>query len=163
MSERIAVCPGSFDPVTLGHLNIFRRTADIFDRVIVLVMQNAQKRALFTPEQRRDIILASLNGAPGISVVCSSGICADAARELGACAIVKGVRSSADFDYETDIAAVNRGLGAPETVFIPSNPIYRHVSTSTALHLYRLGTDVTSYFPSAAIDALNRLESASSR
>lgn len=152
--NRIAVCPGSFDPVTLGHIDIFLRTADIFDSVVVLVMQNAKKKSVFSPEERCRIIETAIGADPRIKVVTSSGICAEVARELGACAIVKGVRSPADFDYETDIAIINRGLNAPETLFLPANPIYRHVSTSTALHLYSLGADVTKYLPPAAIEAL---------
>lgn len=152
--NRIAVCPGSFDPVTLGHIDIFLRTADIFDSVVVLVMQNAKKKSVFSPEERCRIIENAIGENPKIKVISSDGICADVARELGACAIVKGVRSPADFDYETDIAIINRGLGAPETLFLPANPIYRHVSTSTALHLYSLGTDVSAYLPTSAIEAL---------
>ena len=152
--SRIAVCPGSFDPVTLGHIDIFLRTADIFDGVVVLVMQNAKKKSVFTPEERCRIIERAIGNDPRIKVVSSDGICADVARELGACAIVKGVRSPSDFDYETDIAIINRGLNAPETLFLPANPAYRHVSTSTALHLYSLGADVSAYLPPAAIEAL---------
>ncbi|MBR6772555.1 MAG: pantetheine-phosphate adenylyltransferase [Clostridia bacterium] len=153
--NRIAVCPGSFDPVTLGHIDIFLRTAEIFDSVVVLVMQNAKKKSVFTPEERCRIIKSAIGNDRRISVTAGSGICADFARELGACAIVKGVRSPSDFDYETDIAIINRGLNAPETLFLPANPIYRHVSTSTALHLFSLGADVSAYLPPAAIEALN--------
>ncbi len=156
MKERIVVCPGSFDPVHLGHIEVFRRTAEIFDRVIVLVMQNAKKKSVFSPEERCRIIKESLSGPENISVVTSNGICADIARELGATAIVKGIRNSADFDYEADIAIINRGLWAPETIFIPAAPAYRHVSTSTALHLYSLGVDVSGYLPPAAIEALKK-------
>lgn len=153
--NRIAVCPGSFDPVTLGHIDVFLRAAEMFDSVVVLVMQNAKKRSVFSPEERCRIIEKALGETKNVRVTYSDGICAEVARELGAAAIVKGVRSPSDFDYETDIAMINRGLGAPETVFLPANPAYRHVSTSTALHLFSLGADVSAYLPPAAIDALN--------
>ena len=152
--NRIAVCPGSFDPVTLGHIDIFLRAADIFDSVVVLVMQNAKKKSVFSPEERCRIIESAVGSDPRIKAVASDGICAEVARELGACAIVKGVRSPSDFDYETDIAVINRGLNAPETLFLPADPLCRHISTSTALHLYSLGADVTGYLPPAAIEAL---------
>ena len=156
MKERVAVCPGSFDPVTLGHLDVFLRAAECFDTVVVLVMQNASKKAVFSPEERCRLIRESLPANTNIRVVTSGGICADAARELGACAIVKGIRSQADFDYEADMAVINRGLSAPETVFLPAKPGLRHVSTSVGLHLFSLGADVSGYFPPAVAEALSR-------
>ena len=152
--NRIAVCPGSFDPVTLGHLDVFLRAAKIYDSVVVLVMQNAGKKVVFTPEERCRIIEASLGNVSNIKVVTSGGMCAEVARQLGASAIVKGVRSPADFDYEADMAVINRGLGAPETVFLPAEPSLKHVSTSVALQLFNLGADVSEYFPAPAIEAL---------
>jgi len=156
MKERIAVCPGSFDPVTLGHLDVFLRAAECFDTVVVLVMQNASKKAVFSPEERCRIIRQSLPRDVNVRVVTSEGICANVARELGACAIVKGIRSQADYDYEADMAVINRGLSAPETVFLPAKPGLRHVSTSVGLHLFSPGADVSSSFPPEAVTALTR-------
>lgn len=155
MTGRVAVCPGSFDPITWGHVDVFRRAASVFDSVVVLVMQNAKKSAVFSPEERCEIIRKTLADVPNVSVVCSDGVCAEVAASLGACAIVKGVRSAADFDYELDMSVINRGLNAPETVFLPARPELRHVSTSIALHLYSLGADVSAYLPPAAVRALD--------
>lgn len=156
MKERLAVCPGSFDPVTLGHIDVFLRAAECFDTVVVLVMQNASKRSVFSPEERCRLIRESLPKDVNVRAVASDGLCADVARELGACAIVKGIRSQADYDYEADMAVINRGLSAPETVFLPAKPGLRHVSTSVGLHLFSLGADVSAYFPPAVTDALAR-------
>ncbi len=151
---KIAVCPGSYDPITLGHIDIIQRTAGIFDRVIVLILQNEQKSPVFSLSERADIAKKAFSDIPNAIVETYSGLGSDFALEVGACAIIKGVRSAIDYEYERIMATVNTTLNAPETLLLPSNPNFSHVSTSTALHLYKLGADVTSFLPKASIEAL---------
>jgi len=154
---KIAVCPGSYDPITLGHIDIIARAAKIFDRVIVVVMQNYQKKSVFPPEKRMRIASAALSGLENVSVDSYGGLFAEYAKKTGASAVVKGVRSGSDFDYEKTIAAVNSSLCAPDTLFLPSDPRLSHISTSTALHLYKMGADVSAYLPPESISALKEI------
>ncbi len=151
---KTAICPGSFDPVTLGHLDIFRRAATMFDRVIVLVVQNAAKAPRFSLEERCALIRASLTDLENITVDTFGGMTTDYTRTYGIDAIVKGVRNTADFEYETSIAAVLRSFQGPETVLLPCRPEFAHISSGTAMHLYELGQDVSAYLPQPVIDAL---------
>jgi pantetheine-phosphate adenylyltransferase len=155
---KIAVCPGSYDPITLGHINIIGRAAKIFDRVVVLVMQNFQKAGVFPVEERARIAKAALSGIENVTVDTCGGLFADYAKRIGAAAVIKGVRSGGDFEYERTIAAVNSSLSAPETLFIPSAPELFHVSTSTALHLYKMGADVSAYLQEESVKALKAIK-----
>ena len=152
---KTAICPGSFDPVTTGHIDIFRRAAAMFDRVIVLVVQNAAKAPRFSLEERCRLIRASLGDVKNIEVDSFDGMTTDYTKSHNIDAIVKGVRNTGDFEYETSIAAVLRSFDGPETVFLPCRPEFAHISTSTALHLFSLGQDVSAYLPAPVIDALN--------
>ncbi|MBQ5972562.1 MAG: pantetheine-phosphate adenylyltransferase [Oscillospiraceae bacterium] len=154
MSKGTAVCPGSFDPVTLGHLDLFRRAAAVFDRVVVLVMHNEEKPGFLDAETRVRLIRESLDGTENVSVRSASGLLAEAVRSLGADAVVKGVRNQADLEYEADMARINLSLGAPETLLLPADPALRHVSTSNGLQLFRLGADVSGFFPPAVLKEL---------
>ena len=118
--ERIAVCPGSFDPVTLGHLDIFSRASNLFDRVIVLVSKNMMKsHESFTPQERKDMILRVTKNLPNLEVDIFGGLLADYVKDAGAIAIVKGLRAVSDFEYEFQMALANRKLYAgAETVFL---------------------------------------------
>ncbi len=149
-----ALCPGSFDPVTFGHIDVIQRTAVMFDRVTVLVMQNAAKTPLFTAEERCDMLREVLKDIPNVTVDCAEGLLATYAVNHGITAIVKGVRNSADYLYETDMATANRNLGAPETVFLPSLPQFSHISTTTAMALYRANGDTAEYLPAPVRGAL---------
>ncbi len=151
---KTAVCPGSFDPVTLGHIDVFRRAVLAFDRVVVLVMQNAAKRPLFSLEERCALIRASAAGIDRLEVDAFSGMTTDYTAAHGIDAVVKGVRTASDFEYETAIASVLKSYGGPETLLLPCSPQLAHVTTSTALHLFALNQDVSAYFPRPVIDAL---------
>ena len=157
---KTAICPGSYDPITFGHINILLRAAKIFDRVVVLVLQNYQKPHVFSTDDRKRIIESVLHGISGtenIIVDTYEGLFAEYAKHMNADAIIKGVRSGSDYDYERTIAAVNTSLSAPETLFMPAAPELSHVSPSTALHLYKMGADVSSYLPDEAIKALKNI------
>jgi len=156
---QIAVVPGSFDPVTVGHVDVITRAAAIFDEVHVLVVHNPDKpSALFTPDERVRLIQEAIAeyGIPGeVSVgTWSSGLLVDYCRRVGATVIVKGVRSGQDVAYETPMAAVNRDLAGVETVFVVPEPGRSHVSSSLVRQVAALGGNVAPYVPDAVVRAL---------
>ena len=128
---RIAVCPGSFDPITVGHLDMVERAAKIFDEVIVCVSVNAEKRHMFTAEERLRIAEAALSHIPNARAEASDMLLMDFARERGACALIKGARGCTDFDWEYQLAQINRDL-APEieTIIFPAYPEHQHVRSA---------------------------------
>jgi len=151
--RRIAVVPGSFDPVTLGHLDVIERAAGIFDELHVLVVHNPGKTALLPIAQRVSLLERSIRdaGLPS-SVVVSSwsvGLLVDYCRDVGASVLVKGIRSQIDVAYETPMAIVNRNLAAVETIFMLPDPAHAHVSSSLVRQVAGLGGDVSPYVPSA--------------
>ena len=120
---RTACCPGTYDPVTNGHLDIVARAAAVFDRVIVAVIRNPQKSgALFTLEEREEMLREVTTHLPNVEVDFFKGLLVDFAREKGADAIVKGLRAVSDFDYELQMAQMNYGLAGVETLFMPTSP-----------------------------------------
>ncbi|WP_199706603.1 pantetheine-phosphate adenylyltransferase [Amnibacterium setariae] len=154
---RIAVVPGSFDPVTLGHLDVIGRTARLFDRVHVLVTHNPGKQALLEVDERVRLIRESLAeaGVDGVEVdSLSSGLLVDYCRKVGAEALVKGLRSSTDAAYETPMAMVNRDLAGVETLFLVAQPATSHVSSSLIRQVAALGGDIAPYVPRAVAAAL---------
>jgi len=156
--SRIAVVPGSFDPVTLGHLDVIGRAAGIFDEVHVLVVHNPGKTALLPIAQRVSLIEQAIRdaGLPGSITVTSwsVGLLVDYCTEVGASVIVKGIRSQVDVAYETPMAIVNRDLAGVETVFMLPNPAHAHVSSSLVRQVAALGGDVSPYVPTAVSDFL---------
>jgi pantetheine-phosphate adenylyltransferase len=160
--SRIAVCPGSFDPVTNGHVDVVRRAAVLFDTVVVAVVRNHSKSTLFTAEERADLIRRSLagdaTGAPAtvdvrVDVV-EDGLLVDYAAGVGAVALVKGLRSGTDFAYEVPMALMNRHLRGIETVFVPGDQRYDHISSSMIKEVARLGGDVSGLVPDVVLEAL---------
>jgi pantetheine-phosphate adenylyltransferase len=156
--NRIAVVPGSFDPVTLGHLDVIERAAGIFDELHVLVVHNPDKAALLPVAQRVALIEKSIAdaGIGGIIKVTSwsVGLLVDYCTDVGATVLVKGVRSQVDVAYETPMAIVNRNLAGVETVFLLPDPAHAHVSSSLVRQVAALGGDVSPYVPRAVSDFL---------
>ncbi|HYI34351.1 MAG TPA: pantetheine-phosphate adenylyltransferase [Glaciibacter sp.] len=156
--RRIAVVPGSFDPVTLGHLDVIERAAGLFDELHVLVVHNPGKTALLPIAQRVSLLERSIRdaGLPSNVIVASwsVGLLVDYCREVGASVLVKGVRSQVDFAYETPMAIVNRNLAAVETIFMLPDPAHAHVSSSLVRQVASLGGDVAPYVPQAVADFL---------
>lgn len=147
---KIAIYPGSFDPITLGHLNIIKRAARCFDKVIVCVMVNAQKvnTCLFTPEERVDMIRRATQRFPNVEVDCSSALVAEYAREKGACTLVKGLRAVSDYEYELQMALINRKLNPQlDTLFLPSSEKYTYISSSMVKEMASYGADLTDFLP----------------
>lgn len=153
----IAVCPGSFDPVTLGHLDVIRKASAIFDEVIAVVVHNPDKAPFFTLAQRMQLLEASVSesGIDGVSVdSLESGLLADYCNARGAGAIVKGVRSNMDIGYELPMAYVNENLSGIQTVFMLPRPEYGHVSSSLVRQVAELGGDPSAYVPRAVLQML---------
>jgi len=158
---RIAVVPGSFDPVTLGHIDVIERAARIFDEIHVLVVHNPGKTALLPIAKRVSLIQDALAEAKvtGRIVVTSwsVGLLVDYATDVGASVLVKGIRSQVDVAYETPMAIVNRNLAGVETVFMLPDPAHAHVSSSLVRQVASLGGDVAPYVPRAVADYLESM------
>ncbi|AGW41122.1 phosphopantetheine adenylyltransferase [Leifsonia xyli subsp. cynodontis DSM 46306] len=157
--HRIAVVPGSFDPVTLGHLDVIERAAGMWDEVHVLVVHNPDKSALLPIAQRVALLERSIEeaGIAGSIVVASwsVGLLVDYCTDIGAHVLVKGIRSQVDVAYETPMAIVNRHLAEVETVFLLPNPANAHVSSSLVRQVASLGGDVSPYVPAAVSELLS--------
>ena len=160
----VCVYPGSFDPVTNGHLDLIRRAAKLFDQVIVAVLCNSEKHAMFSAQERVRMIAAAAAGIGNVEVASFSGLLADFARAQGAQAIIRGVRNSADFEYERQMADVNAVLyGGAETVFLMPRAEYACISSSVVRDIARYGGDVSTFVPAAAAKALRRCAASESR
>lgn len=143
-----ALCPGSFDPVTNGHIDIIERTARHFDDVIVAVIRNPQKaQSLFTLEERQEMLRDVTAHLPNVRVLFFKGLMVDFARDEGASAIVKGLRAVTDFDYELQMAQMNQRLSGIDTFFTPTSPQYSFLSSSLVRDVARFGGDVSSMVP----------------
>ena len=155
---RIAVCPGSFDPITLGHLDIIRRAAVLFDRVLVCVMTNGEKdRGMFPPRRRLELARLAVADLPHVEAELWQGLLADYARQRGAGFLVKGVRCGADFDSEYQMAWINQSLAPDlETVLLPARPEFIYFSSTMAREMIRYGQDLTRYLPSAVAEEIGK-------
>lgn len=147
MSTRIAVCPGSFDPITFGHLDVIRRASLLFDEVIVAIGINPAKTPLIDDETRRRIAQEVTADIPGVRAELVPGLLADYCREVGAGAIIKGIRGGADYDHELPMALMNKHLADIETVFFTANPELIHISSSLVRELAAFGRDVSDLVP----------------
>ena len=157
---KLAICPGSFDPITNGHLDVIERASKLFDKVVVLVAVNSAKNALFTPEERRELLCRATAKLPNVEVDIYCGLLADYARERGAVAIVKGLRAMSDFEYEFQMALTNRKLCADvETVFLTTSSEYMYLSSSLVKEVARLGGDISEFVPELILeDILKKME-----
>jgi pantetheine-phosphate adenylyltransferase len=152
---RRAVCPGSFDPIHNGHLEVIARAASLFDEVIVAVSTNYAKKYRFGLEERLDMARETLASLRGIVVEpVGEGLLAEYCRQRGASAIVKGLRSSSDFDYELPMATMNRQLTGVETVFLPAEGHYLHLSSTLIKEVFTLGGDVSDFVPRSVLKRL---------
>ena len=155
---KVAIYPGSFDPITLGHLDIIRRAARCFDRVYVCVLYNCDKKTpMFSPEKRLEMIQRSVAELPNVEAELFSGLLADYAREKNASILVKGVRNATDFDLEYQMAAINRGIWEElETVFLPASGAYQHFSSTMVREMIRYGQPLEKYVPRAVAEELKQ-------
>ena len=154
---RRAVCPGSYDPVTNGHIDVVTRAATLFDEVVVAVLYNPAKEGAFSVDERVSLLKESLAVVDNLRVEAfADRLLVDVCREVGATAIVKGLRGGTDFAYELPMALMNKHLTGIETVFLPGDPRFEHVSSSLVKEVARYGGDVAGLVPDPVLDALNR-------
>ena len=144
---RRAACPGSFDPVTNGHIDIISRASMLFDEVVVAVGVNTSKRRLFSPEERMDMLTEASAPFPNVRIAGFDGLLTDFCREHDVVAIVKGLRAVSDFDYELQMAQMNSSLSGIETVFVPTSPAYSFLASSLVKEVAAFGGDVSSLVP----------------
>ncbi|WP_134773722.1 pantetheine-phosphate adenylyltransferase [Ornithinimicrobium flavum] len=160
-APRRCVCPGSFDPVTNGHLDVLERAARLYDEVVVAILHNPAKRGTFEVPVRIELVRSSLPGpiADRVRVEAfAERLLVDVCREVGADAVVKGLRGGTDFAYELPMALMNRHLTGIETVFLPGDPTLEHVSSSLVKEVHRYGGDVSDLVPAPVLAALRELE-----
>ena len=149
---KIAIYPGSFDPVTSGHLNIIRRAANIFDRLIVCVMVNAGKNPMFSQQERVDMIRKVTSDIPNVEVDSSNELLADYARRKGGCVIVKGLRAGSDFENEFQMALINHKINPDlDTMFLTAEHQYMYLSSSTVKELAAYNVDLSDFLPEQII------------
>jgi pantetheine-phosphate adenylyltransferase len=151
---RRAVCPGSFDPVTNGHLDIISRAASLFDEVVVAVLHNPSKTPLFTVDERVEMLRDVLKAQPNVRVARFNGLIVDFCRANDVTAIVKGLRAVSDFDYEMQMAQMNYSQAAVETLFMTTNPLYAFLSSSLVKEFAKYGGDVSGLAPELVLDKL---------
>ncbi|HEY8345398.1 MAG TPA: pantetheine-phosphate adenylyltransferase [Bacillota bacterium] len=152
-----AICPGSFDPVTNGHLDIIERAAEIFDHVIVGVLKNPSKKSLFTVEERSALLEAAVSHLPNVEVDHFEGLLVDYAKRKGARVIIKGLRAISDFEYEFQMALTNKRQNPEiETMFMMTKNEYSFLSSSMVKELAYFGGDLTGLVPEQVIAALRR-------
>ena len=151
---RRAVCPGSFDPVTLGHLDIVERASKIYDGVVVAVLVNKKKSSLYTVEERMDLLREVTAGYGNVTVDSFHGLLVDYCRTEQIPVIVKGLRAISDFDYELQMAQMNHGLAGVETLFMTTNPLYSFLSSSLVKEVATYGGDVSGLVPPLVLASL---------
>ena len=144
---RRAVCPGSFDPVTNGHLDIIGRTSRLYDEVIVAVLVNESKHGLFTIEERLEMLREVVKPYANVRIESFHGLLVDFCRAQQASVVVKGLRAVSDFDYELQMAQMNVGLAGVETLFMPTNPQFSFLASSLVKDVAKWGGDVTPHVP----------------
>jgi len=143
-----AIYPGSFDPITLGHLDVIRRAALIFDRVVVAVAENEAKHPLFEVEEREEMIARAVEGLPGVEVRILDGLLVNYARELGIFVVIRGLRAVSDFEFEFQMALMNRRLEPKlETIFLTPQEEHTFLSSRIVKEVARLGGDVSAFVP----------------
>ena len=154
---KTAIYPGSFDPVTLGHLNIIKRAAQCFDRVIVCVMVNSKKHGLFTPEERVELLKKATARFPNVEVDYSEGLLAAYAKRRRAHVVVKGLRAVSDFEQEVQMAMINSKVNPElDTVFFPSDEKYTYLSSTVVKEMARYGADLGEFVPREIVDDVDR-------
>ena len=156
---KTCIYPGSFDPITLGHLDVIRRAASIFDKVIVAVMVNAKKKPLFSAQERVELISRVVDKFPNVSVDFSYDLLSHWTAEIGDCVVVKGLRAISDFESEFQMALINRKLNPElETVFLPTSEEYLYLSSSLVKEVGSLGGDISKFVPEEILcDVKNKL------
>jgi len=158
--RQVAVFPGTFDPVTNGHLDVIGRGSALFDELVVAVGENPEKASLFSQQERAEIIRSLVTGLSNVRVETFSGLTVDFARKIGAAAILRGIRNTSDLHFEFQVALTNRVVASVETVFIMTNPLYAFTSSSLIKQIAQMGGDVSALVPK---EVLPRIQAKFSR
>ena len=158
--KRILI-PGSFDPITVGHYDVIKRCAEIFDEVYVVIFQNTEKqgKGIFSGEDCHEMLKTAVYGLDNVYTDITDKLVVDYAKEKNVDYIVKGIRDTIDFEYEYDLFAINRTIGSYDTIFIPSLPEYKHISSTFVRDMIKYDRDVTHYVPQGVADIINRIKS----
>lgn len=143
----LAICPGSFDPITHGHIDVITRAAALFDEVVVAVGQNSAKNYLFTPQERLDLVRQATAHLPNVTAEALTGLLVDFATARGARVLVKGIRFASDFDFELQMAHINAAVGSVETVMLPASSRWSTISSTMIRELASYGGDVSAFVP----------------
>ncbi|MCH4238984.1 MAG: pantetheine-phosphate adenylyltransferase [Oscillospiraceae bacterium] len=153
--DRVAICPGSFDPVTLGHLDIIRRSCKLFDKVIVAVLDNPEKKTAFTTEERMDMLRCCTQNLPQVEVDCFHGLLAEYARQKKAVVVVRGLRALSDFEYEFQMSLTNRNLNPNlETIFFNTQAENMFLSSSVVKQIAAFGGDISKCVPQSIMQEI---------
>lgn len=150
------VYPGSFHPPTIGHIDIIKRAASLFDEVVVAVMMNPEKTYLFPPDVRTEMLRDCLRDMKNVRVVSDGGLLAELCKREKADAILRGLRSYTDYGYETPLAEANKAIGAPETIYISANPALSHVSSTIVLDIAKHRGPLEGFVPPEIIDRVRK-------
>ncbi|MBO5556946.1 MAG: pantetheine-phosphate adenylyltransferase [Oscillospiraceae bacterium] len=155
---RTAICPGSFDPITLGHLNIIRRAAQIFDKVVVCIMHNAMKTSpMFTVEEKVDMVRRAVARYSNVEVDCSDILVAEYAKKYEGAVLVKGLRAASDFEYEFQMNLINKNINPDlETMFLTASEKYTFLSSSVVREMAMYGADLTGLVPAELIEEIEK-------
>jgi len=154
-NPRRCVCPGSYDPITLGHVDVIRRASALYDDVVVAVLGNPDKRGTFTHEERIELIEASTQDLPNVRAASfGARLIVDVCREVDAGVLLKGIRGEVDYGYELPMALMNREMTGVETLFLPANPAYTHYSSSLIRQIAGYGGDVSAMVPAPVLEPL---------
>ena len=158
--ERSAICPGSFDPITKGHMDIIIRSSKMFDKLYIAVLSNSSKKSSFTIEERMDMIEKCTKNIPNVEVCTFEGLLAEYAKNIGAIALVRGLRAVTDFEYEFQMALTNKKINRDlETVFLTTNSKYMYLSSSIVKEIAKNGGDISDFVPPAVLEDIeNRLK-----
>ena len=155
--ERSAICPGSFDPITRGHMDIIMRASKMFDKLYVAVLTNSSKKSSFTIEERMEMIRKCTKDIPNVVVCTFEGLVAEYARSVGAIALIRGLRAVTDFEYEFQMSLTNKKINDElETVFLTTNSEYMYLSSSVVKEIAKFGGDISDFVPEAVLSNIEK-------
>jgi len=159
--KQLVIYPGTFDPITVGHLDVIRRGAGLFDELLIAIGDNPEKTPLLSPSQRLEIIRQITRDLPNVRAETFTGLTVDFARRVGASAILRGIRNSSDLQFELQVGLTNRVVAGVETVFVMTSPEYAFISSSLIRQLARMGGDVSALVPPEVLPYLAKLRQTS--